>query len=238
MNHVSPATAGSPNDPTPAPAVRFSGITVTTPQAVPTPRRAGPSAESLPAPTAYAPDADEPLADTFDAPVFTYVDRAVRDWRLPTLTFGFDVLSPGAEGAPLFDPAGTSITFRGTLLGMSTTKRTTHICDYPRAYASRTVRCGLCRWFETRVFRLVDECVESLQGMRYALHYVGRTIVPGEVNLPRYELVRSGHEVVEAYTVRKEGQAPFITKPGAKVLAQAAYADGEIEDAYVNRATA
>lgn len=236
MNHVSPATTGNPGDS--APAVRFSGITVTTPEAVPTPRRAGPPADQLPAPTAYVPDDPHAVADTFDASVFTHVDRAVRDWRLPTLTFGFDVLSPGAEGLPLFDPEGNSIAFRGTLLGMSTTKRTTHICDYPRAYASRTVRCGLCRWFETRIFRLVDECVESLQGMRYVLHYVGRTIVPGEVNLPRYELVRSGHEVVEAYTVRKEGQSPFITKPGAKVLAQAAYADEEIEDAYVNRATA
>lgn len=231
MNFNSHAPTGSPTAPdgpgVPGHELMFSGATVTTPAAVPVPRGHAPA--GLVTATESTP---------FDAPLLTRVDHQERDWHLPVLTYGFDAFTPRGDDSSPLDPEATLVAFRGTLLGMSTTKRTTHICDYPRDYAPRTVRCGLCRWFETRIFRLVDAHVEALQGMRYVLHYVGRTIVPGEVNLPRYELVRSGHEVVEAYTVRKENSQPFITKPGAKVLAQAADADSEIENAYVNRATA
>lgn len=224
MSHTSPAATGNP-----VPPVTFG-------EPVPTPRRSGsPPRPSAPAITVND-EAGDPLIP-FDAPIFSTVDRETRTWTLPTLEYGFDTVDGPDVNSPFSHDLKT-ITFIGVMLGVSTTHRPTHICDYPSGYAPRSLRCGACRWFETRIFKLANADSESLRGMRYVLHYVGRSIVPGEVDLPRYELVRGGHEVVEAYTVRKEHAQPFITKPGAKVLAQAAHLDPEIEDAYVNRATA
>lgn len=183
------------------------------------------------------------LADYPDMIIVT-PDRTPRAWVLPTgENSGFSTLSAPIEDDELYRElvrldATRTLVFHGALIGMITTRRATHVCDFPDGHASTAVKCAGCRWFETRVFRLCDADAARLGGVRYALHYVGRSIVPGEVDLPRHELARSGHEVVEAYIVRKRDQMPFITKPGARVLAQAASFDEDIEDAYVNRATA
>lgn len=240
MNHISPAATGSPVAP-----VVFG-------EPVPAPRGSGPPGSTAVHPSTDAPSATRPdrvtqaarptptadAPDTLGAPIFHYVDREIRDWTLPTLTQGFDAARPVADGESIFSDELPTISFAGVLLAVSTTRRPVHTCDPEVEITPRSVRCSACRWFETRIFRLVDHDAQVLQGMRYALHYVGRSIVPGEVDLPRYELVSGGHGVVEAYIVRKEGQAPFITKPGARVLAQAAQSDPDIEDAYINRATA
>lgn len=183
------------------------------------------------------------LADYPDVLVTT-PSRASRAWLLPTgEKAGFNTLTDASADYELAAELARvdltcSLSFHGALIGMITTRRPTHICEFPNGYATTALRCAGCRWFETRVFRLDDYDSSRLGGSRYVLHYVGRTIVPGEVDLPRHELVISGHEVVEAYTVRKHNERPFITKPGARVLAQAANHDPDIEDAYINRATA
>jgi hypothetical protein len=242
MNHVSPAPTGadttspttdSGGPPTVDRTVLFAGPT----PVVPTPG----AADDIPTPRPSVVPVTTTSDTQFDAlaaPIFHHVDRVVREWTLPTLNSGFDASRDREHGTLIFRYDLPTITFTGVLLGVSTTYQPTHTCPEPHGHAPKSVRCGACRWFETRVFRLVDHDTAVLQGRRYVLHHVGRSIVPGEVNLPRYELVGGGHEVVEAYIVRKEGAVPFITKPGAKVLAQAAQFDGEIEDAYVNRATA
>lgn len=200
--------------------------------------------DSVPTPRGRRPRVVPPNLDDYPDMTVVTPDRASRAWVLPTgENSGFSTLVDVADDAELvvglsrLDPS-CSLVFHGALIGMITTRRATHICEFPHGHAATSLRCAGCRWFETRVFRLDD--VDSLQlaNGRYVLHYVGRSIVPGEVDLPRHELVRSGHEVVEAYTVRKRNEPPFITKPGARVLAQAAKYDPDVEDAYVNRATA
>jgi hypothetical protein len=105
--------------------------------------------------------------------------------------------------------------------------------------------CNACRWFETRIFRLVELAAEEgeLVGSNYLLHHSGVSIVPDEVVHYRYEAVRSAHEVIEAFTVRKSSpagapQPPFLTRPAARALAQAAGFDTDLERAYTQRATA
>lgn len=170
--------------------------------------------------------------------------RTSRAWLLPTdENSGFSTLTDVVTDPELVAELARldltrTLSFHGALIGMITTRRPTHICDFPAGHAAKSLRCAGCRWFETRVFRLDDHDSRALNDARYVLHYVGRSIVPGEVDLPRHELVGGGHEVVEAYTVRKPNERPFITKPGARVLAQAAAYDADIEDAYINRATA
>lgn len=170
-----------------------------------------------------------------------------RLWCLPTSAgSGFDT-TKSAESAGGSGESGCSgttgrsadfLVFNGALIGVSVTDHTHHICPFPGGYAPTSLRCTGCRWFETRLFRLTTEDSTALAGTRFVLHHVGRSIVPGEVDFARHELARGGHEVIEAYTMRRPGERPFITKPGAKVLAQAASLDEDVEDAYVNRATA
>lgn len=198
----------------------------------------------VPAPRAHRQHVVPPrLEDYPDMGVVT-PDRTSRAWVLPTSeNSGFSTLTDVADDPELIAEltrldSTCSLLFHGALIGMITTQRPTHVCEFPHEYAARSLRCAGCRWFETRVFRLDDHDSRRLDGARYVLHYVGRSIVPTEVNLPRHELAGGGHEVVEAYTVRRPNERPFITKPGARVLAQAAANDPDIEDAYVNRATA
>lgn len=198
----------------------------------------------IPTPRGHRQHVVPPNLDDYPDMTVVTPDPASRAWVLPTgENSGFSTLVDVADdpelGAELsrLDPT-RSLLFHGALIGMITTRRSTHICDFPHGYASTSLRCAGCRWFETRVFRLDDVDSGRVANGRYVLHYVGRSIVPGEVDLPRHELVRSGHEVVEAYTVRRRNEPPFITKPGARVLAQAAKYDPDVEDAYVNRATA
>lgn len=225
-------------------AVDFSEVVPVTSDGSPPRRAVGPSDPEVPHPRGGRGHVAPPRLEDYPDMLVTTPHRSPRAWLLPTGTnSGFstpvDVVADDELTAKLsrLDPT-CSLVFHGALIGMITTRRPTHICEFPAGYAPTSLRCAGCRWFETRVFRLCDADSRALDGTRYVLHYVGRSIVPGEVDLPRHELVISGHEVVEAYTVRKYNERPFITKPGARVLAQAANYDPDIEDAYINRATA
>lgn len=130
-----------------------------------------------------------------------------------------------------------------TFLGYGTTQTSRHTGHESGDYAERGgARCSACRWYETRLFRVHDA---NAQSHHYVLHHLGGSRVPGEVQLARYEDAWSAHEVVELFTVRPDPgdrdsqgrvRTPFLTRPGARVLAQAATYDDDVDDAYVNRA--
>lgn len=137
---------------------------------------------------------------------------------------------------------------RARFIGMGTSARfvhQNHVGDVATTWALPKQHCNACRWFETRIFRLLasEEDESELSGSNYLLHHSGVSIVPGEVVHYRYDAVRSAYEVIEAFTVRKHGrdgklQDPFLTRPASRALAQAAGFDRDLEHAYVNRATA
>jgi len=138
------------------------------------------------------------------------------------------------------------IVINARFIGIGSSARTRHHNHLDDAeFAQPKHHCNACRWFETRIFRLVASAEEDgeLAGSNYLLHHSGVSIVPGEVVHYRYEAVRSPHEVIEAFTIRKTGpsgdaQPPFLTRPAARALAQAAGFDTDLERAYTQRATA
>lgn len=147
-------------------------------------------------------------------------------------------------------PVGSTetINVRARFIGIGTSARfahKNHVGDPVSTWALPKQHCNACRWFETRIFRLLASGEEDgeLSGSNYLLHHSGVSIVPGEVVHYRYEAVRSAHEVIEAFTVRRNNsvgqpQQPFLTRPAARALAQASGFDSELENAYTQRATA
>lgn len=164
------------------------------------------------APAAVEPEPELPDVPEYRELVTAHVGGEERDWTLPALT-----------------ESATAVRVTGRLIGASSTFRRPHVCGYPDRHADRTERCGSCRWFETRVFRLTGP--ES----RYVIFNVGRSVVPGEVNYSRITFAHSPNDLIEAYVVRRENERPFLTKPGQLVLAQAAAFDPALVDAYRRR---
>lgn len=130
-------------------------------------------------------------------------------------------LPPGRDDEP------GDLAIRGRFIGLGSSEHRTHK-DHPGEYAERGGRCGACRWFETRIFRLAD-------GTGYLIYNVGVSLVPGESNFVSVERARTAHEVVERYTRRRDGEV-YLTSPSARALSQAAGFDEAMRDAYVNRA--
>lgn len=137
-------------------------------------------------------------------------------WRLTTRTPEPDVVAGVLE-------------FRGVFLGVGSSQATRHT-DHAGDYATREEKCGACRWFETRIFRLGPN--------EYVLHHAGRSIVPGEVDLQRHERAYSPHEVIELYTIRKDDpdSKPFLNRPALRALAQAAPFDHDLSAVWSDRA--
>lgn len=127
-----------------------------------------------------------------------------------------------------------------TFLGFGSTERSRHVNHVGSDYAQPKTKCPACRWYESRLFKVHDEARQH-----YLVHHVGASRVPGEVDWCRYEEAFSAHQVVELFTVRPDPddrdqqgrqRLPFLTRPGAAVLAVAAGFDDELSFAYVNRA--
>lgn len=130
--------------------------------------------------------------------------------------------------------------FDGRFLGMSSSRREVHEHSGVAA-AGWGGRCGACRWFEPRIFRETysprGPTDDEPEWGRYLILFSGRTVVPGETTRTRHEWVRVPHEVVEVLTTRRVAtRTAYLTGPAARVLAQAAGLDDELNDAYVNRA--
>lgn len=144
-------------------------------------------------------------------------DRSGEDatWRLPTSSVEDRQVRDGV------------LVLDARFLGMGSSRRLHHI-NHAGVYATTEERCGVCRWFETRIFRI--------QRNEYVLHHAGRTIVPGESNYVRHDRAFSPTEVIELYTIRNRDRDPFLTRPAARALAQAVGHDDDLRDAYENRA--
>lgn len=126
---------------------------------------------------------------------------------------------------------GETLVVDGHLAGSATSARETHNHDLRRdKFAPRGVRCSACRWFS------VDLYLTRSGG--YVVHTVGDTIVPGERRLSRVTETDSPFAVVEALTVRRPDQEPYLTPQALRALAEAADLDDGLAEAYVNRAVA
>jgi hypothetical protein len=142
----------------------------------------------------------------------------VRDWRFATRDGALEVT--------------------GSLLAyQSTYREDEHSLNHPGArHAERGDKCRSCRWFEVRILLVeADDAVEH--GGRFLVYTVGRSLVPGEVDLIRAAFTDSPYTVVELLTQR-DGGRPFLPASSARALADAAAHDLDLRDAYTQRSVA
>jgi hypothetical protein len=131
--------------------------------------------------------------------------------------------------------------FTGRVLGLASGQRSYHL-PHRDEFAAPGERCGACRWTEVTIYkrRLVDGFSEQVDESvwAYVVHTVGRSVVPGEVDLPKVVETSSPYEVVEALTVRRSGPRGEVFMPPQhlRALSAAAQWDDGIRDAYINRA--
>lgn len=157
-----------------------------------------------------------------------------------TLTFGADAVPPPIDRVgssqewtlPLDDfEDGETLTLEGRFLGMGTSRRAEHIGHPDTEYTVPGNSCSACRWFETRLFRAKDG--------RFLLFNVGETILPDEEPFYSYEWCHSPYEVIDLLTtIRTDDDGTrrtFLKRPASRLLAQAAYHDNTMKDAYEGR---
>ena len=140
----------------------------------------------------------------------------------------------GAHGDWTFvDLSGRYTKLTGTFLGAGTSYKPDHMYHKGQPYADKKQRCSRCRWIEVRLF---SETATD----RYLLVTRGASAVPGETERVTCTLVHGPFQAVEAATTRREepGGEPFLIRPAAMALAQAAQHDKAVKEAYVNRAVA
>lgn len=127
----------------------------------------------------------------------------------------------------LMTPDGTR-EIQGKLLGYSSSNSDIHSHALGE-HAPPGMKCSACRWFEARIIRTDGE------DAKYAVHTMGRSKVPGEIQKCRLVLTDSPREVIEVLTVRKSGTTgSFIPKPSTRAIAQAADLDDGLYDAYLD----
>lgn len=139
--------------------------------------------------------------------------------------------TPTLEEFELPGAQGTTVKFRGELLGESNTRSPNHTGhpNFPYIQPGGD-RCGACRWLEVQIYRTVGEA------QKYFVYTVGKTSVPREVDRITPVWTDSAFEIIEVLTVRKSGKEPKLPAASARVLASAAQFDDDIRDAYINRA--
>lgn len=135
------------------------------------------------------------------------------------------------------DSKERALDFQGKILGSGTSRALQHnhpgydyITQAPPASAHSSPykpKCSACRWNEVTVYKAEDGS--------YVAYTEGQTIVPGENVYSRIFQVRGGVALVDALTVRTPG-GPFLPRPAAAALAQAAESEDSIYDAFNDRA--
>jgi hypothetical protein len=136
---------------------------------------------------------------------------------------------------------GPVIELAGRFIGFGTSQRAEHVGHPGEPYVGRRsetgekVSCAACRWFETRLF-LVDDDPRG----RYLLFNVGETVIPGEQPLYSAHWAKSPYEIIDLLTTIRTNIATnerktFLRVPARRLLAQAAYYDVEMRDAYEGR---
>ena len=131
------------------------------------------------------------------------------------------------------DLSGRYTKLQGVFLGTGSSYKRDHMFHKGREYADKKERCSRCRWIEVRIFREDDTG-------RYLVVTRGASVVPGETDRVTCSLVHGPFQAVEALITRNEGigEQPYLIKPAAMALAQAAQYDDAVKEAYVNRAVA
>lgn len=120
-------------------------------------------------------------------------------------------------------------TFRGELLGKSTTRTDIHNHpegEYPpnrRDASAPRRKCSACRWHEAYIY--ADDDTDG-----YVLLTVGGTAVPGEIPFKRMTRSSTPMELMATMVVRTA--SPYIPISSERALAQAADADDDIREAY------
>ena len=123
---------------------------------------------------------------------------------------------------------GTIKITAAALLGSDTSRRAEH--NHNEDYQRRGARCSACRWFSVYLYVTRDG--------EYVVHTVGDTVVPSEKRLSRVTRTGSPFAVIEALTVRRPNEEPYLTPQSQRALAEAAELDEGIREAYINRAVA
>lgn len=173
------------------------------------------------------PGVTDPSDDHVKVPAETQVGTTQQTWSLPLDNF----------------VDGEVITFTGKFIGFGSSQRTEHVGhpDTPHVGrkssgdGTRAQSCAACRWFETRLFRVTNDD----RGL-YLLFNVGETRVPGEEALYSSYWVRSPYEIIDQLTtirtdVPSGTRQMFLRMPARRLLAQAAYHDTSMRDAYEGR---
>lgn len=122
--------------------------------------------------------------------------------------------------------------FHGKFIGMGSSHRDTHINHERDESARPGTSCSGCRWLESRIFRRDDGW--------YLLYTVGESIVDGEEPRYRGEWFQSPYEVIDSLTTFKPDvdtgrKVSRLSYAARRVLAQAAYNDMDMRDAYEGR---
>jgi hypothetical protein len=130
-------------------------------------------------------------------------------------------LPPGQDDE---DDGDGDLVIEGRFIGFGSSEHRTHK-NHDGEFAERGGRCGACRWFEARIFKLTTG---------YLIYNVGVSLIPGEHNLVTVERPRTPQEVIERFTQRKDGEV-YLTAPSARALAQAAGYDEGMRVAWANR---
>jgi hypothetical protein len=129
--------------------------------------------------------------------------------------------------------------FTGRVLGLASGQRSYHL-PHRGDFAAPGERCGACRWTEVTIYRRTSRADDPLPEHvdDYVVHTVGRSVVPGEIDLPKLVETSSPYEVVEALTVRRQGPRGEVFMPPQhlRALSAAAQWDDGVRDAYINRA--
>ncbi len=94
---------------------------------------------------------------------------------------------------------------------------------------------GKKRWFEVTIYADENDA--------YLVHTVGRTTIEGERDLARIERTVSPYDVIELLTVRRASRnhsgdravAPYVPRPSARAIAQAAEFDDGLHEAYLRQ---
>lgn len=134
---------------------------------------------------------------------------------------------------------GEPYTLYGQRLAFSSSRRDshTHLGDF----APPGWKCSRCRWFEVGIYRLGDgdethlercDPAPPINGARYVVHTVGRSIIPNEIDYARVAWAESPHRVIELLVMQREGHRPKIPEASATAIDEAASLDPAIDDAY------
>jgi len=123
----------------------------------------------------------------------------------------------------------TSHKVYGRLLGTASGQEDDHK-EHPEEYAPKHVQCFACRWTDVYIFDTADDPDSKAS---YYVLTVGRSDVPGEVDLHRKASVHSAMEILEALHAKQRWGA-HVPQAARMAMAGAATYDGQIRAVFMD----